>query len=331
MTATNRLIALAKTASVLVAVFVASLVTGCTSHPPLRRYEYSQIQMGVATRIVVYAPTETSAKEACTAAYARVAQLEDVMSDYRPDSELMRLCRRANTDRGPIPISADLAHVLAHAQDVARRSNGAFDVTVGPAVTLWRAARKNARAPTETEIQEAAGRIGWTKLHIDEKNHTATFTIPHMRLDLGGIGKGYAGDAAIAVLRRHHLTRALFQSGGDIVLADPPPGKPGWTIDIASGPHQTRKLELHNVAVSTSGDTNQFVVLTGHRYSHVIDPRTARALTSRVYDTVIAPNGVTADALSTALDVLGPGPGDALVHQYPHARAWIYRLDDAAD
>jgi thiamine biosynthesis lipoprotein len=277
----------------------------------LQRHEYVQLLMGVEVRLAVYAPDEPAARNACKAAFERVAELEDIMSDYQNDSELMRLCARAG--QGPQAVSPELFEVLQYAQTVSRASDGAFDVTVGPYVRLWRQARKTGALPPASALAAARPRVGWKLLHLDGEHRTADLTVPGMQLDLGGIAKGYAGDQAIGVLRQHGIASALFEAGGDIVVSDPPPGSDGWTIELEGLP---RTVHLANAAVSTSGDEFQHVVIGGVRYSHVIDPRTGMALTQPYATTVIAPRGITSDSVSTAAGVLGPGAGDALIRRF---------------
>ncbi|MGB7160259.1 MAG: FAD:protein FMN transferase [Tepidisphaeraceae bacterium] len=304
-------------------------VTGCTHQsnpqPPLERFEYAQLHMGVQARLVVYAPSEQIAADGCRAAYARVAALEDIASDYRPDSELMRLCAKAG--QGSFPVSAELFELLSFSQELSRRSDGAFDVTVGPYVALWRAARKSKQLPTPEALADARGRVGWERMKLDAKDRTVTLDTPGMRLDLGGIAKGYAGDEAIRVLRAHGVRSALFEAGGDIVVSDPPPGKKGWAIEIAGDePGAKRTIELANRSISTSGDTEQFVEIDGKRYSHIVDPRTGLGLTDRYAATIVARDGITADSLSTAACVLGKEKGEKLVKSYRGATAYIRRV-----
>jgi thiamine biosynthesis lipoprotein len=277
--------------------------------------------MGVQARLIVYAPSTAEAEFAAKAVYSRVAELEDVASDYRPTSELMRLCARAG--QGPVKVSDELFTLLSHAQEVARRSGGAFDVTVGPYVQLWRAARKTKQLPSPQALAEARRVVGWEKVKLDAENRTIELTTPGMRLDLGGIAKGYAGDEAIRVLREHGIRAAFFEAGGDIVVGDAPPGTAGWEVFIErlldAG---TEGHLVKNCGVSTSGDAEQFVDIGARRYSHVVDPRTGVGLTSRSEATVIAPNGITSDALSTAACVLG-AEGIQLVKSYPGTKAFI--------
>lgn len=283
--------------------------------------------MGVRARIVVYASGEADAARACRAAFDRIARLEDVMSDYRPTSELMRLC--AKSGGGPVRVSPELLFVLQKSQDLARRSNGAFDVTVGPLVKLWRAARKSGALPTRKEIDAARKLVGWRKMTIDAKRGTVRLSTPGMRLDLGGIAKGCACDEAIRVLRRHGIRSALVEMGGDIVVSGPPPEKTGWEIEIPNAPDAVRRLAvLTGAAVSSSGDTQQYVEIDGVRYSHIVDPRTGLGLTDRIAVTVVAPNGITSDGLSTAVSVLGADKGRALVEAFSGSSVHITRAGD---
>jgi thiamine biosynthesis lipoprotein len=279
------------------------------------RFEFSEPHMGTLFRIVLYAPSAGTAATASRAAFDRVAALDDIMSDYRADSELMRMCRQAGGP--PVKVSGDLFRVLVAAQNIAARSDGAFDVTVGPVVRLWRAARRSHHLPDAQRLAEAESHVGYQRIRLDPEMQTVQLLERGMLLDLGGIAKGYAADAALAVLRQGGINCALVAGGGDIALGDPPPGKEGWSIGIASldSPPSAaqRCVLLRNAAISTSGDAEQHVEIAGLRYSHIVDPKTGQALTGRRSATLIAPNCTTSDALATAVCVLGPKRGAALI------------------
>ena len=299
------------------AVVLATLVS--LSHaqpsPSLRRFEFRKVLMGVECRIVLYARDEATAKRACIAAFDRIAQLDALMSDYRPDSELMQLCDKAH--EAPMRISADLFSVLKTVWEIAKSSGGALDITVGPFVTLWRRARQTKQLPTEAELAAAKYKVGWQKVQLNPKERTVRLLVSGMRLDLGGIAKGYAGDCALAVLRRFGIMRAMVEFGGAIELGDPPPRRKGWRIALPDATGKPRKvLELKNCAVSTSGTTEQFVEINGQRYAHIVDPRTGLGLTKWVLVTVIAKKGILSDPLATALCVLGEEEGRKLATAY---------------
>jgi thiamine biosynthesis lipoprotein len=282
--------------------------------------------MGTTFRIIIDTDDRATAETAVQAAWARIATLDAIMSDYKPDSELMRVCRANDVAPAqPQRVSPELFDILQQAQSVSAASNGAFDVTVGPVVRLWRVARRTQVFPEAQELSEALGKVGYQKLTLDAKNHTVTLAVPGMRLDLGGIAKGYAADAALRVLRTHGFPRALVAASGDITTGAPPRHRDGWTVDIAPlEPGQPpRRLRLANAAVSTSGDLFQFVEMNGVRYSHILDPRTGIGLTGRRSVTVIAPTGVQADSLSKVASVLPPAQGLSHIDSIPGAAALI--------
>lgn len=289
----------------------------------LTRFEYTEYHMGVDVRIVAYAPDAQTAERACAAAFERFAVLDTIMSDYRADSELMRLC--AKSGGAPVRVSTDLFRVLERAQQVAQRSRGAFDVTCGPLVALWRRARKTHVLPTTDEIAQARELVGWQKMQLDARNRAVRLLVPGMKLDLGGIGKGYADDCAQQVLKQQGVTRALVEAGGDIVVSDPPPGGPGWKIQVPNAV-VSPLMTFANAAVSTSGDTEQFVEIGGKRYSHIVDPRTGQAMTSRIQVTIVARDGITSDSLSKVASLLEPEASAAIMKMYPGITAYIRKI-----
>ncbi|HKA06591.1 MAG TPA: FAD:protein FMN transferase, partial [Gemmataceae bacterium] len=275
----------------------------------LKRFEFEEPHMGTKVRIVLYAPDQSTADKAAKATFARVAELNRIMSDYLPDSELMRLCKKSEAKpAGPLRVSNDLFFVLTKAKEVSELSDGAFDVTIGPVVRLWRQARKDRQLPDEDERAAALKRVGYKHMVLDPKEKSVDLKIAGMLLDLGGIAKGYAADEALKVLAQNGITSALVAASGDIAVSAPPPGKPGWRIDIAAlpGAKRTRQLLLKDMAVSTSGDAEQFVEIAGTRYSHIVDPRTGLGLTGRRSVTVVAPRGIESDSLTKLASILSP-------------------------
>ena len=292
----------------------------------LHRYEYTQIRMGVQARIVLYALNSDVAEEAARAAFHRFEQLEASMSDYRPTSELMRLCQKAGG--APVAISKELFLVLERSQEMAEKSGGAFDVTISPLIRLWRIARKTGVLPTSQERQSAKQRVGYKNLILNRENQMAQLLLPNMQLDLGGIAKGYACDEAQIVLQAHGIKSALVEAGGDIAVSDPPPHTKGWKIEVINPDPNTRFriLAVSNCGVSSSGDTEQYLEVDGKRYSHIVDPKTGYGLTSHIAVTVIAPKAILSDALSTTLSVLGEKQGKALAKTFKGVRVSIRRI-----
>lgn len=299
-------------------------VVGChaprAARPPLARYEAERPEMGMAFRIVLYASSQAAADAAVAAAFARVEQLNAIMSDYEEDSELSRLSRSSGLGIA-VPVSEDLWRVLSRAQALAERSGGAFDVTVGPFVNLWRRARRQHRLPDPALLAEARCSVGYQLVRLEPGHRTVELLAPKMKLDLGGIAKGDALDQAMKALQQQGIRSALIEAGGDVLVSAPPPGKPGWrfqlsSLDVTNAP-PARILLLKNQAISTSGDLYQRLEIDGVRYSHIVDPRTGIGLTDHSLVNVIAPDGITSDSLTKVLAVLGPAKGLTLVKGLP--------------
>lgn len=315
--------------------FALPLVVLCVSCKTLRvettpppRFEFQRPEMGVPFRLVLYAEDEKSGAAAAEAAFQRVSQLNAIMSDYDPDSELSKLSAESGKGQA-VPVSADLWLVLSRAQDLAERSDGAFDVTVGPFVNLWRRARRVHQLPDPQRLAQARQAVGYQHVRLDPKHHTIELLVPNMRLDLGGIAKGYAVDEALKTLREHGIDRALVEGGGDVAVSRPPPGKAGWRfelspLDVTNAP-SARYLSLKNAAISTSGDLYQRLEIDDKRYSHIVDPHTGIGLTDHSLVSVIAPNSITADSLTKVVSVLGPEKGLKFIEATPGVAARVMR------
>ena len=296
-----------------------------------QRFVYERAEMGVPFRITLYAPDEKTAKAAADAAFERVEVLNSILSDYDSDTEISRLSRTSGQGK-VVPISNVLWTVLAKSQEIAEKTDGAFDVTIGPLVNLWRRMRHRKELPTPELIAEMRARVGYQNLRLDPKARTAELLKPDMRLDVGGIAKGYASDEAIATLAKHGITRALAAASGDIVAGDPPPGEKGWRVEVESlgvpGAPPAQVLLLAHQGISTSGDAYQFVEINGTRYSHIINPKTGIGLTGRSMVTVVAPEGLVADGWDTPIDIIGPERGIPLLEAIPGAAMRMVRERD---
>jgi thiamine biosynthesis lipoprotein len=280
-------------------------------------------------KIVLYSTDPATARRASRAAFDRIAALNSILSDYDPESELSRLSLSAG--KNPAQASADLFEVLSRSRAIYERSDGAFDVTIAPVGRLWRRARRDHKLPDPSKLAEARKLVGSDRMVLDPTARTVWLKSSGMKLDVGGIAKGYAAQAALEVLNRAGVNRALVGGAGDIVVGDAPPGKQGWTIAIAPLEQgrpgaAPRALLLANAAVSTAGDAERFVIIDGRRYSHIINPATGQAVEDRASVTVVAPDGGTADALETTVYILGPERGLKLVEETPGAAAIYVRL-----
>jgi thiamine biosynthesis lipoprotein len=285
----------------------------------LQRFEYSQIHMGTRVRIILYAHTQAGAEDAAKSAFARFAELDLLLSDYNPDSELMRL--GSAPPHTPVTVSRDVFAVLQRAQEVACLTEGAFDATVGALTHLWRKAREKGRIPSEEEVLSARSRVGWQYVALDEVHSTVTLLKPNILFDVGGIAKGYACDEALQVLYAKGILRALVEAGGDIAVSGPPPGQKGWLVRLPDG----STLSVAHCGVSTSGDAEQFLQRGSERYSHILNPHTGKALLHQNTVTVVAQDAFTSDPLATALSVLPPESTARarLSERFPH-QAYIF-------
>lgn len=268
-----------------------------------RRFAFERPLMGTRFAVICHGEDEGAAKAAADEAFAEGEKINAVASDYLPESELMRL-----PAGGPaVEVSPLLAELLEVSRGMAERCDGAFDPTLGPLTGLWRESRRTGELPAAEDRDAALAACGWRELEVDAKTRMVRLKKPGMRLDLGGIAKGFAADRMFGVMKRHGFARTCIAAGGDLRLGDPPPGKAGWKVGLKTFDPVTPEevVELSNCAVSTSGDLHQFVEIGGKRYSHILDPRTGRGLTERVAVSVIAPTATVSDGLATACCVTG--------------------------
>lgn len=271
----------------------------------LKRFETSKKLMGVKFGFIVYAKDLKQAETGITAALQRIAELEKIMSDYDPHSEVMRLTRNVKAN-SRTQVSSDLLEVLQISSQISRLSDGAFDPTVGHLSSLWRSARQTKTVPQEDKLSNALDVTGWKMFKVHSDESAVSFCKTGMRFDFGGIAKGYAADEAIAALAKAGITRCLIDASGDITVADAPPGRTGWRIAISHS--QGQIVNVTHASVATSGDRFQYLDLNGKRYSHIIDPKTGWGVTDRRLVTVVSKAqkrpGTYADAWASALSVM---------------------------
>lgn len=304
-------------AGFLLLLTLCLLGTGCRS---LERYDYTEAHMGTTFRIILFAADEQSAQQAAQQAFAAVAECERVASDYRADSELNELHRAS--PHGTVTVSAELFELLVQSEQVSQATDGAFDVTVGPLVRLWRRAQRQRALPAQARIDAARAAVGYEKLRLERDPCRVTFEAPNMRIDLGGVAKGAAAQHALDILAAAGIERALVDGGGDIALGAPPPNQTGWKIALPQ-PDQGPPIyvQLSNCAIATSGPSAKSVAIAGEVYSHILDPSRGGGSTIARWVTVVAADGGTADALASAL------------HNTPDlatARAWLEPFEGAS-
>ena len=318
-------------------IFVAFLVTvqilpvPISAEEKLEKFAGTKRCMGVKFRIVLYAKDIEVARANMKAAFERIDELNSILSDYDPKSELSRLSRSGGSGK-VVEVSADLWTVLKASERVWKLSQKRFDPTIGPLSEIWKEAIRSEEFPKAEEIEIARKRCGFDKIEfVGEKK--VRLLAKQMKLDLGGIAKGYAADEALKVLKELGTNSALVDGSGDIALGDPPPNRNGWNIEFETIKNQSeqsnavRLLVLSNCGVATSGAKYQFIEHNGKTYSHIVDPTTGFAVTQRIRSTVIAKNGMMADALASSINVLGVEKSLKLVESLDQTEAALQSFE----
>ncbi len=276
--------------------------------------------MGTAARIIVLAPNQRTGENAIRAGFAQMEKVDGLMSTYRSDSELTIVNEEAH--ERPVPVSQETWTVLQKAGDTYDASAGAFDVTVGPLLALWKAAADSNTPPTDEQINAARTRVGWDKVRLDTEAMTVAFSQAGMKLDLGGIAKGYAIDQALEAVRAAGAVGAMVDIGGDLrCFGTPPRGNKRWRIGLQD-PRITEAdlpqeillvLSIGDRAVATSGHYRRFALIDGQTVSHIVEPQSGHGSAKLASTTIIAPDAISADALATAVSVMGQERGLALI------------------
>ena len=296
---------------------------GLADDSGLQRYARTEAHMGTRFEIIAYCDSPSKCKAAMDEAFREIESLDAMLSNYKSDSELNQFCK-GSPHNDYVRISKPMFEVLTQSQQISKQTDGAFDVTIGPLTKLWRRARRQKALPSDAKIGDARSSVGYHAIHLDKKAEKARLTLPGMRIDLGGIAKGYAIDRALVAMKRNGIERTLVNGGGDVAVGKPPPGRDHWRVQVFDGTNEPRRiLKLVNRAVATSGDLYQFVEIDGKRYSHLVNPKTGIGLTSFVSCTVIADNATTADGWASAIALVGPKKGLRLVAEIPNCEATI--------
>ena len=288
-----------------------------------------QMIMGTFVHVVAVAEDTGTAKKCVRAALEEIRRVDELMSDYKSDSEISRVNR--DGAKMAVRVSESTHKVLQRSVEFSEMTGGAFDITIGPLVALFRKAKESKIAPSEQQIALARSKVGFEKLKLDSENNTVQFSENGMLLDLGGIAKGYAIDKAIEAAQRCGAIGAMVDIGGDVrCFGLPPEGKDHWLIGLqdpnsaiegTEGGGLLLVLKITNTAVATSGDYQQFVLIEGKRYSHIMDRRTGTSTEGLSSVTIIADNATNSDALATALSVMGVQKGLALIEKLPDTEA----------
>lgn len=281
--------------------------------------------MGTAISVLACAEGRAAGEAAIDAVMAQMHHIDASMSPYKADSELSRVNREAA--QRPVAVSAELFGLLQRAVEFSRLSDGAFDITYAAAGHLYDYRR--GIAPSDDELAQARAAIGYRYLQLDPATRSVRFARPGMRIDLGGFAKGHAVECGAAILRRFGIGHGIVTAGGDSRLLGDRCGRP-WTIGVRD-PRQAGRvvavLPLEDAAVSTSGDYERYFEAGGVRHHHLIDPRSGRSPSAVRNVTIVAADGLTSEALSKTVFVLGVEAGLRLVERQPGVDAVVVDAD----
>ena len=268
----------------------------------LQFFQESQSHMGTKWHIALYAADAEAANMALKRAWREIGEINDCLSNYSANSELNRFCR-TSPHASPIHVSKHLATVLHAATKVSRQSDGYFDVTIGPIANLWRRARAKHALPETHRLMAAREKVNWQFVEFGPEPRQVRISKAGVKIDLGGIAKGYAVDRAISILQAAGIQSALVNGGGDLRAIGTTPKSDGWNVEIANvkSNDKRRAVTLHNAALATSGDAWNYLEIGGKRYSHLIDPKTGIGSTRRLSVSVYALTCMQADAMASAL------------------------------
>lgn len=277
--------------------------------------------MGTAIGVLLWCEERAAGEAAIGAVMAEMHRIDAAMSPYKPDSELSRINREAARDA--VPVSAELFSLIERSLHFSRLSGGAFDITYAAVGHLYDYRR--GVVPSDDEVARARAAVGYTGLLLDARARTVRFASDGMRIDLGGFAKGYAVELGAAALRRFGIAHGIVSAGGDSRLVGDRRGRP-WTIGVRDPRRQdgvAAVLPLEDVAVSTSGDYERYCEVDGVRHHHLIDPRSGRSPSSVRGVTVVAGDGLTSEALSKTVFVLGAQEGLRIVEALPGVDAVV--------
>jgi FAD:protein FMN transferase len=312
----SRVLAVAALAS-----WIPTLLAGAPQEKPPLVHKTKYV-MGTVYEIAAYDPSPAHVSQAIDKAFNEIVRLDEVLSNFKPESELSRLNRNGHFH--PVKVSADLYTVIAESDKYSRLSGGKYDITVAPFVDMWKAALLGDRVASEAEQQKLRACVGYEKIQLTPPD-TVEFHSPCMRLDVGSIGKGYAVDRAVDVLRAEGIQDALLVAGQSSIYGmGAPPGKSAWEVHLRdpSG-HVDPVVMLHDNSVSTAEQTPASL-LGNETAGHIIDPANGKPLQTKYAFSIVAKTGTASDALSTTLLLLGPEKGKPIVREIPDAAAiWV--------
>ncbi len=302
-------------------------MAGCATMQPVASepvtVKRAQMHMGTLVTMTAVASTHATAQAAITAGFHEVKRLEQLLSTWIPASELSRV--NAAAGRLPVQVSRETLELLTRSLEMARLTEGGFNIAVGPAVEVWSVTERQ-HIPSEAELEQLRPLVDWVSIQVDESARTIFLPREGMRIDVGGVGKGYAADRAAEAMQKAGAIGGVVALSGDIKAFGSRPGTAGFPVGIKHPRLDGAVLaivDLKDEAISTAGDYERFFEQDGVRYHHILDPQTLQPARACQSVTVIAKEGTVADGLDTGIFVLGPDRGMALVERLPDVEAVI--------
>lgn len=313
----------------LIIIFISYLLVNRPNDKGLAAVESpNKIVMNTIARVIAVAPDEKTARQGIEAAFEKIYRVEKLMNRYDPKSQLSQVNRLAAKE--PVKVDRELFDILRQSVYYGKLSDGAFDITVGPLVDLWRKCAEANSMPTDEQLAEVKKIIGCNKLILDSNDLSVRFTIQGVSLDLGAIAKGFAADIAAAEMKKTGAIGGLIDLGGQIGCFGTTEKKGKWIIGVRN-PAKSEdskiiaRLALSDAAVSTSGNYERFYKIGDRHFSHIFNPATEKSADQLTSVTIIASNGVQADALSTAVSVMGAEKGLELIEKTENTEAVIIK------
>jgi len=315
-------------------LFVASCRWTAPGDEPAPSSEWHELKerrpaLGTFVEITALGEDRSLLSSAVSAAFSEVGRVESLMSRFSPDSDISRINAAAGV--APVSVDPEVFALLERSVRISELTDGAFDTTVGALSGLWSFDPAAPRRPSVDELAERLPLVGYEKISLEPDGHRAGLAEAGMMIDLGAVAKGYAVDRAVAVLAERGVGMALVNAGGDLRALGPHHDRP-WQIGVQDPRHPERLLgwlPLSDRALASSGDYENFVIIEGKRYHHLLDPRTGQPASLCRSVTVIAPEAWLADALSTAVFVLGPERGLAVIEGLSGVEVLIVSADGA--
>ena len=291
-----------------VAFFALPLYAAVSAPAEMLRLESSADAMGSTFSLILYGEDRNQLESAAEHAFAEARRVDLLLSNYKPESEWSSVNREAADH--PVTVSKELFDLLADCIDYSRRSEGAFDITVGPLMKVWGFYKGSGQFPRPGAVEQAMGQIGYRNIVLNPSGRTVSFAKPGLNLDPGGVGKGYAVDRMVQVLRADGIRAALISAGGSSIygLGNPPESPAGWPIrikDPLSESESAADITLKDQSLSTSGSYEKFFVAEGKTWSHIMDPRTGFPAQGTLSVSVISPRTLDSEVWAKPYFILG--------------------------